>query len=267
MEIRCRNLQNKSIIFFDIDGTLLDHNKDLPKTAEQAIFSLKEQGHEVAIATGRAPFMFEDLRKQLDIDTYVSFNGQYVVLRGEVIYTNPLNSERLHDLSQIALQNEHVIAYMDHESIRANVPNEEYMAKTIHAFKSDTIPSHDPLYYKERNIYQSLLMCLPEEEPFYEELFHAFDFVRWHRYTVDVVPAGGSKAKGIRHITDRLGIAPEFQYAFGDALNDIEMLSEIPNSVAMGNALPEAKKAAKYVTKPVDEDGILHGLRMVGLLD
>ncbi len=259
-------MKNKSIIFFDIDGTLLDDNKELPKTAEQAIFSLKEQGHEVAIATGRAPFMFEDLRKQLEIDTYVSYNGQYVVLQGEVIYTNPLNSASLHDLTQEALLHEHALVYMDHEDMRANVPNDEYVAKTISTFKAEVIPSHDPLFYKQRNIYQSLLMCRPEEELYYEKLFHAFNFVRWHHNAVDVVPSGGCKAKGIRHITDRLGIAAEFQYAFGDALNDVEMLSAIPNSVAMGNGIPEAKIAAKYVTKSVEEDGILHGLRMLGLL-
>jgi len=260
-------MKDKSIIFFDIDGTLLDEHKELPKTAEQAIYSLKELGHEVAIATGRAPFMFEDLRKQLEIDTYVSYNGQYVVLRGEVLYTNPLDRESLHDLTQEALLHDHAVVYMDHEDMRANVPNDEYVAKTINTFKSKVIPAHDPLYYKERNIYQSLLMCRPEEEVLYEKLFHAFHFVRWHLNAVDVVPAGGCKAKGIRHITDKLGIASECQYAFGDALNDVEMLSSIPNSVAMGNGMPEAKKAAKFVTKSVEEDGILHGLRMLGLLN
>jgi Cof subfamily protein (haloacid dehalogenase superfamily) len=259
-------MENKSIIFFDIDGTLLDHNKELPKTTEQAIYALKDLGHEVAIATGRAPFMFEDLRKQLSIDTYVSYNGQYVVLRGEVIYTNPLNTESLHDLTQVALLHEHAVVYMDHENMRANVPNDEFVAKTINTLKIKIAPSYDPLYYKERPIYQSLLMCQKEDEHYYEGVFQSFDFVRWHLNALDIVPAGVSKAKGIRHITDKLGIAPEFQYAFGDALNDVEMLSMIPNSVAMGNGLPEAKEVAKYVTKSVDEDGILHGLQMLGLL-
>lgn len=76
-------MSDKKIIFFDIDGTLLDDDKKMPLTAEKAVFALKELGHEVAIATGRAPFMFKDIREQLEIDSYVSFNGQYVVLRGK----------------------------------------------------------------------------------------------------------------------------------------------------------------------------------------
>ncbi len=73
----------QKVIFFDIDGTLLNHEKELPASTKESVFKLKEMGHIVAIATGRAPFMFADLRKELGIDTYVSFNGQYVVLNGE----------------------------------------------------------------------------------------------------------------------------------------------------------------------------------------
>jgi len=80
----------RKIIFFDIDGTLLDHDKKLPASTKKAVQLLKEQGHEVAIATGRAPFMFKDLREELDIQTYISFNGQYIVLNGEVLYKNPV---------------------------------------------------------------------------------------------------------------------------------------------------------------------------------
>lgn len=65
---------------------------------------------------------------------------------------------------------------------------------------------------------------------------------------------------------EKLGIPKERQYAFGDGLNDIEMLSMIHHGVAMGNGEEEVKAVAKYVTKSVEEDGILHGLKMVGLL-
>ena len=53
------------IVFFDIDGTLLDHDKKLPNSTRVAIKQLQENGVFVAIATGRAPFMFESLRKEL----------------------------------------------------------------------------------------------------------------------------------------------------------------------------------------------------------
>jgi Cof subfamily protein (haloacid dehalogenase superfamily) len=259
-------MNDKSIIFFDIDGTLLNHDKKLPISTKESIFKLKDLGHEVAIATGRAPFMFEDLRKELGINTFVSYNGQYVVLKGEVLYTNPLKISSLEKLTEVALQNNHPVVFMDHEDMKANVPEHTYIKESIATLKISRFPTHDPHYYKGRELYQTLLFCPEGEEKQYEQEFYDFDFVRWHPVSVDVVPKGGSKAKGIEKIVEKLGIPKERQYAFGDGLNDMEMLTTIKNSVAMGNAEEIVKSAAKYVTKSVEENGISHGLQMVGLL-
>ncbi|MEH7223294.1 Cof-type HAD-IIB family hydrolase [Bacillus sp. JJ1566] len=259
-------MKERSLIFFDIDGTLLNHKKQLPASAKEAIFKLKELGHEVAIATGRAPFMFEDLREELGIGTYVSYNGQYVVLNGEEIYTNPLNEEALLQLTELALANNHPIVYMDHEDMKANVPEHEFITESIATLKIKSFPTYDPKYYEGRKLFQSLLFVQEGEESQYENGFKDFDFVRWHPVSVDVLPSGGSKAKGIEKLVEKLGIPEERIYAFGDGLNDMEMLTTIHNSVAMGNALDEVKEVAKYVTKSVEEDGILYGLKMVGLL-
>lgn len=259
-------MTNRSVIFFDIDGTLLTHNKELPASTKEAIFTLKKLGHEVAIATGRAPFMFEDLRQELDIHTYVSYNGQYVVLNGNVLYTNPLHIESLEKLTAAALENDHPVVFMDHEDMRANVPEHDYIKQSIDTLKIDRFPTHDPHYYKGRDLYQTLLFCTEGEENQYAEQYDAFDFVRWHPVSLDIVPKGGSKARGIEKIVDALGFPAERQYAFGDGLNDLEMLSTVKNSVAMGNAEEQVKEVARFVTKSVEEEGILHGLKMVGLL-
>lgn len=256
----------RSVIFFDIDGTLLNRDKKLPRSAKEAVFQLKERGHEVAIATGRAPFMFEDLREELEIDTYISYNGQYVVLNGKVVYSNPLNLASLEKLTETALLRKHPVVYMDHEDMKANVPDHRYITESITTLKIGRLPSYDPHYYKGREVYQGLLFCAEGEEKPYEEEYRDFDFIRWHPFSVDIIPGGGSKAKGVETIADKLGFPPERRYAFGDGLNDIEMLQAVPNSVAMGNAVEEVKKAAKYVTKSSDEDGIVYGLQLVGLL-
>nr|WP_263323297.1 Cof-type HAD-IIB family hydrolase [Neobacillus sp. Marseille-Q6967] len=259
-------MTERSVIFFDIDGTLLTHDKKLPYSTKEAIFKLKENGHVVAIATGRAPFMFEELRKELDIHTYVSYNGQYCVLNGEVIHTNPLNIPSLEKLTEMALRNGHPVVFMDHEDMKANVPEHDYITESIATLKVGRFPTHDPHYYKGRDLYQTLLFCPEGEEQQYEQEYKDFDFIRWHPVSVDVLPKGGSKARGIEKIAAKLGFPEERQYAFGDGLNDIEMLKTIKNSIAMGNAEEMVKAVAKHITKSVEEDGILHGLKMVGLL-
>lgn len=256
----------RSIIFFDLDGTLLNDNKEINDSTREAVASLKEQGHIVAIATGRAPFLFEHIREELNIDTYVSYNGSYVVLEGKVLFTNPLDKKALQNLTDLALENDHAVVYMDHEDMRASVPDHERVNESMATLLIEAMPAHDPLYYKDRFIYQSLLFCAEGEEKPYESLVDAFDFIRWHPFSVDILPSGGSKFKGISKITEQLGIPLERQYAFGDALNDLEMLRGIPNSVAMGSGLTEAKEAAKWVTTSNNEDGITQGLKLAGLL-
>ncbi|GAA0501009.1 Cof-type HAD-IIB family hydrolase [Salinibacillus aidingensis] len=258
-------MTKQSIVFFDIDGTLLDHDKELPKSAKQAVSDLKAQGHIAAIATGRAPFMFEPLRKELGIDTYVSYNGQYAVSQDEVIFTNPINKTSIEELTKMAVENDHPLVYMNESMMKSNIEYHPHVDQSLKSLKFSH-PEYDPDFFKDRHLYQSLLFCTAGEEKPYEEAFDDLTFIRWHEFSMDIIPRGGSKANGIQKMIQHLGIPLENVYAFGDGLNDIEMLKAVPNSIAMGNGLSEVKEAAKLVTKPVDEDGILHGLKKVELI-
>src|SRR5699024_9156443 len=96
--------------------------------------------------------------------------------------------------------------------------------------------------------------------------FPAFSFVRWHDYSVDVLPKGSSKSVGIEKLLEALTLEKSNAYAVGDGLNEREMLSCIPNSVAMGNAVDAGKSSARYVTEDVEDDCIFYGLKKLGLI-
>lgn len=257
----------RKLIMFDIDGTLLDHEKKLPTSTKEAIRSLKEAGHEVAIATGRAPYFIQELRKELEIDSFVCFNGQYVEIDNEVIYKNPIRKELLTHLSSFSLSHEHPLVYMSGEAMKSTIKQH---AEIETCFTSLDIgvshPEMNANYYNEMEIYQTLLFCKEHEELVYRQSMPDLNFVRWHEYSLDVLPMGGSKAMGIEKFMTHKGFAKEEVYAFGDNLNDVEMLQYVGHGVAMGNAPEAVKKFARYVTKDVADDGIAYGLEMVGLL-
>jgi Cof subfamily protein (haloacid dehalogenase superfamily) len=255
---------NEKVIFFDIDGTILDHNKEIPSSTRDAIQMLKDHGHHVAIATGRAPFMFEDLRKELDIHSYVSFNGQYVVFEDEVIFENPLKKETLENLLQFADKENHPLVFMSEEDMMSTTGEHPFIEQSMGSLKF-THPKENRHYYLEKNIYQTLLFCESAEEERYQH-YSELKLIRWHELSTDILPVNGSKAEGIKQLAKRLNIDRENIYAFGDGLNDLEMIEYVGTGVAMGNAVQSLKEIADYITKPVNEDGILYGIQQLELV-
>ena len=83
---------------------------------------------------------------------------------------------------------------------------------------------------------------------------------------VEGVPKGFSKATGIQVICEKLGLPHENTYAFGDSVNDLDMLKYVAHGIAMGNGMPEAKAAANYVTDDILEDGIYNACKHFGLI-
>ncbi|MGX1432695.1 Cof subfamily protein (haloacid dehalogenase superfamily) [Cytobacillus horneckiae] len=253
------------IVFFDIDGTLLNKENVIPDMTKKAVKKLQDNGVYVAIATGRAPFMFEHIREELGIDSYVSFNGQYVVFEGEVIYKNPLKTNELDKLMNRSHQNEHPLVFLNELTMKSSTDYHHYIQESMNSLNFPH-PEEDADFYKKEEIYQALVFCLEEEEEEYKHEYQDFQFVRWHPYSTDVVPAGGSKAEGIKEMIKRLQLDLEDVYAFGDGLNDIEMLEASGTGVAMGNAFDVVKEAADIVTDHVNEDGIWKGLKQLNLI-
>ncbi|MBM7095989.1 Cof-type HAD-IIB family hydrolase [Bacillus sp. H-16] len=258
-------MTDKKVVFLDIDGTILDENKQLPKSTRDAVSKLHANNINVAIATGRAPFMFKELREELKINSFVSFNGSYVVFEGQKISGSPLDSERLLELEKDAWYKEHPMVFLDHETGRANHGNHPLIQESMGSLKM-AHPPHDESFHKQRDIYQALLFCEDGHELHYRDNHLGFDYIRWHEKAIDVLPPGGSKAKGIEAVLERLGISLENSYAFGDGLNDLEMLRYVGTGVAMGNAVEEAKKAANLETDHVGNDGIHKALVELGLI-
>lgn len=93
-----------------------------------------------------------------------------------------------------------------------------------------------------------------------------YDFLVHENVVVEGVPKGFSKASGIRFVCEKLGIAHENTYAFGDSVNDVEMLKYVAHGIAMGNGTEEAKQASDYVTDDIHENGIYNACRHFSLI-
>lgn len=273
----------KKIVFFDIDGTLVTRQNQIPESAIRAIKELKKQDILPVIATGRAPLLLEEVRAKLNIDSYISMNGQFVVLEGNTILANPLAKKTVNQLTEVASKRNNGVILCGSEDIFSNslvslakrssvwkvlrrvgklIPGRIQLSLFRRAMKKPPKPEE----YAEKEIYQVILEASADDETFYRRTFTDLTFTRSNEYTLDVISSGVSKATGIDRLISELGISRENTYGFGDSLNDIEMMKFVGTGVAMGNGLPEVKAAADMVTADVTKDGISKALKQLNLI-
>lgn len=271
------------IVFFDIDGTLTSKGNYIPESTVKAIGKLKENNIEVVIASGRPAILLEDIAKKLNVDSYISMNGQYIVYRGEVIERNPLpmaSVDRLVDFANN--RDDGLIICTEDELIinsRISLNPESWFLKFIKKF-SFLVPKSIEMKirkkamkekinksdYENKEIYMVNLNVQQMKEEAYRQEFEEFHFTRANKEAMDVVNQGVSKAKGIEKLLKYLKMNREDTMAFGDGLNDLEMIKYAGIGIAMENGFEELKKNADYVTDSVFNDGIMKGLKKYDLI-
>lgn len=259
------------IVFFDIDDTLYRKYTDtLRPSVALAMEALKKRGILTAIATGRPiaafPEKIKNLIREQGIDLIVSINGQYIEFRGGLLKSYPLDIDDMkafcRDLDGFGLD----YAFVGHDGIAASADSERVRNALSHIVSDYPV---DKDYFLENPVYQILVFADDGEEKQIQTALDACGFksVRWHPTAVDVLYREASKARGIEKALAQLGIGMEEAMAFGDGLNDVEMLSLAGFGVAMGNGCEEAKQAARFVCPSVDEDGVFEGLKSLGIID
>lgn len=121
------------IIFFDIDGILVTGDKIIPESTKKAIQYLQGKGHYTVIATGRAPSMFRHIQKELNISSYVAFNGQLVVCDGIEIHSETLDSSFVDDITTLASQYNHAIGFGNQKEFMITHSNHPLVKETVSA--------------------------------------------------------------------------------------------------------------------------------------
>ena len=253
------------LLLLDIDGTLLNSKKELPESAKMALEKARANGHELAIATGRAPFMFEELRNELGISTFISFNGQYIVHQQEPIHKEALDPDALQSIFEYAEQRNHPLVFMNEIKMVSSIDYHPDIDESIKSLKFDH-PKTEEGFQADNEIYQALIFCEEQEEQQYRDNFKTVDFVRWHRVSCDILPQGGTKASGIKRLIKLTGHSIEDTIAFGDGLNDLQMMETAGFSVAMDNGHHKTKAIASYITDHVDNDGLAKAFKHLGLI-
>ena len=255
------------LIVSDVDGTLVqDGSPSVNPQVFDTILKLREKGIQFVIASGRpwasVEHAFEPVKKKI---FYVANNGAYVGCCGRSLYVYSIEPEIVHRIIR------KVRRYPDLELVYAGAngdyiesPNEELFRWLTESYKFNLTRVDDLLELDEPCVKVSIYKPEGIEaatkdiyEEFKDELKVACAGDMW----MDCMAKGVNKGKAIETIQDSLGIKPEETMAFGDQLNDIEMLGRAYYSFAVANAREEVRKAARFQADSNENDGVLKILR------
>lgn len=261
-------------VFFDLDGTLLDESKRIPSSARAAILSAREKGISFYFATARSPRLGETLGWQEGdfalFDGGVYSNGGCMDIRGEREFTFIDPKAVQCCLEEVKkYPGVHLSLHMPGDGYAFNFP----VAREMEAGWGLKNARIQDIEETDQNSIAKILI-------FYDHLTDAVDalpgglwedlrrlcapFARIYLTdqgrTIQVTGLDAGKKNAIERIRRRMKWGMDHVAVFGDDINDLEMISFYPNSIAMGNGDPAVRKAAAFVTGDNQGDGIARGI-------
>ncbi|MDE5764572.1 MAG: Cof-type HAD-IIB family hydrolase [Ruminococcus sp.] len=261
----------KSVIFFDIDGTLVSEDglMTIPESTRTAISLARKNGCVTFINTGRTAFNVNKNVRSLGFDGIICGCGTYIEYNGDILLYNRLEQDFCRETARLMRKcgvtpvYEHKDGYFFDNLAPVNAQLEDFLKNFVESGIDISRRVEDENFMFDKFVVWKNENC--NFELFLRETGKNFDIIdRGHGF-YENVPKGFSKATAINLILEKLDIPLENAYAIGDSANDLPMLTAVPNSIAMGGA-ESIYPYVSYITAPLHEDGIYNALRHFNLI-
>lgn len=276
-------MQRIKLVALDLDGTLLNSNKQVTDESRKMLYKAAEKGIEIVPCTGRFfGGMPENVRKFPFLHYAITVNGAsvYDVVEKKEIYSSCIPWERAIEVIEYieTLPCPLVYdAYIDNwgwmnrhmqEHVDPFGPDPHYL-KMLKTFRTPVENLADFIADKKRGVQKLQIYMLPSEVR--EHKAEYMQMIReqfpWLAVTSSVVNniemnyAEANKGAALMALAEHLGISREQVAAFGDGSNDLTMIRAAGFGVSMENGVPELREMAEYVTRNNDHEGIAFGFR------
>ncbi len=262
-------IQPGSIFFSDIDGTLLNAEREVSSTLQAAVAQLSQREHPFILISSRMPAAMTHLQADLAIAgaPLIAYNGGLVIADGLILNSQTIDLEVVQQISslqagttlsiQLFHEDEWYVESMDFYASREKnntkvIPAIQPVNVTLEDWNARKIGAHKVMVMGEPAELDALVSALQAR---YAEQLHLY---RSKDTYLEIADKRISKLTGIRsllaHSYPGVGLADCI--AFGDNYNDIEMLAGVGTGVAVGNARAEVVAVADAVTAGNKEDGV-----------
>lgn len=253
------------LIVCDMDGTLLNKQKQMPVLMKELLAQLHEEGVMFVAGSGR---QYASLRELFSFHKehmyFISDNGCMVV-RGkddQIISCHTLDKQDVYDMVDIARKQKdtHIVlsgkkkAYYEmedaifHEHVAQYYPNSERVEDV-------TQVDDDIIKVALLNLHGTKEFVYDDYQAFMNTYMVCVSAFEW----LDIMPMHVHKGNGVKVLQEQLGISKMETMVFGDFMNDYEMLQEAVFSFAMKNGLKKVQEVSRFITTYTnDEEGVYH---------
>lgn len=274
----------QKLIFLDIDGTLTEPGKNIPPaSAVEAVCRARKNGHKVVLCSGRNYGLLSPLL-QFGFDGFISSAGGYIEYGGHIVYDCPMTRAQQDPVLKVLQENGvyYIIETRNHSysdesfkeflknCIRSDA-NSELLRWQKH-IESDQFTRPMTEYHLEP-IYKAVFMspgmdrlqnpiqCLQDEFHFCIQDENAHSIING-----DLINKAFDKGTAVQRLCGHLDIAQKDTIAFGDSMNDLEMLQTAALGICMENGSMELKRLADEICSPFNEDGLYKSFEKLKLI-
>ncbi len=278
-------MADKKIVFLDIDGTFTIPLEGPTVLAAKAIREARKNGHRIFISTGRnMPIVSEEVLS-VGFDGVVASAGRYIEIDGKVIRDSVLSEETIQNCLEIfhrygiwcRLESPEGI-YIDSSlqkiltDAKTQLSNSELIRMKKELVSDVGVKPYTE--YPKKGAYKLGFICtdLKDIEKVKPHLEEKFNFVvhpyaeNADCYNGEIIRKDMDKGEAMERVCEYYGVGLENTIAFGDSLNDKQMMEYAGIAVAMGNSCEELKKEADIVCESVEEDGVYYEFQRLNLI-
>ena len=267
------------VLFFDIDGTLLDYTGKMPASAKEALRQARLAGHQLVICSGRSGHQLSDWMFT-DFDGIINCTGARVIFKQNVIYEHFVPREDVRRAREVLEAANGVLVAQTEECTILSQESYTFMKdylvkmgrsqKRIERLLGNAVISPQMEAYDniKKFFYHRSDKTVEQLEKELGDIFtvEASSFLKDVCDSGEITCKGINKSYGMQIYMQRLGFSKEDTIAFGDGPNDLDMLSFAGIGVAMGNARDIVKANADFITRDVGQDGVAYALKELGIL-
>lgn len=279
----------------DLDGTLLNSDKKILNETKRALIQAQKNGIRLVLASSRSYFMLQEIIEELEMPKY---NGLAICLNGlQVVNTTTNEMKEAESLSNKTVQkifdygksSQTIISFESVAGFQFYVPMKFRFGMPVYYFarykkkRSEKRKINFTLFGDFRFSPDQMFEIISDRSKLIlpvqkcgvinlgrqNKMNQAIQKMRLYfeneanvikisNVWADIMPLNVNKSTGLELMDD---IKMDEVIAFGDAENDIEMISKAKIGIAMGNAMDSVKLVATDVTLDNDNNGIVHALK------